>query len=302
MPNIKTIQDYLKNEHLSFSFKGNPQIMVEGFSPLKHPKEKTITWIKEPSKFNIASLKDFKDLLIVTTFEGQTLYKDSHQSFIFCKDPKEVFFMILTAFFQTETYMPGIHPTAVVESNQIGKNVHIGCHTYIGKNVAIGDNVVIKNNVSIEGKVSIGDNTLIHSGVVIGLEGFGFFKNENGNSTRVPQFGGVKIGHDVEIGANSCISRGTLDDTVIGNYVKFDNLSHVGHNVVIEDNCTIILSTLSGSVHIGENSYIGVRSVVKNQVTIGKNCLIGMAAAVTKDVEDNKVVAGVPAKVLRDNG
>lgn len=302
MPNIKTIQDYLKNEHLSFSFKGNPQIMVEGFSPLKHPKEKTITWIKEPSKFNIASLKDFKDLLIVTTFEGQTLYKDSHQSFIFCKDPKEVFFMILTAFFQTETYMPGIHPTAVVESNQIGKNVHIGCHTYIGKNVAIGDNVVIKNNVSIEGKVSIGDNTLIHSGVVIGLEGFGFFKNENGNNTRVPHFGGVKIGHDVEIGANSCISRGTLDDTVIGNYVKFDNLSHVGHNVVIEDNCTIILSTLSGSVHIGENSYIGVRSVVKNQVTIGKNCLIGMAAAVTKDVEDNKVVAGVPAKVLRDNG
>ena len=210
--------------------------------------------------------------------------------------------MILTAFFQTETYMPGIHPTAVVESNQIGKNVHIGCHTYIGKNVAIGDNVVIKNNVSIEGKVSIGDNTLIHSGVFIGLEGFGFFKNEKGNNTRVPHFGGVKIGHDVEIGANSCISRGTLDDTVIGNYVKFDNLSHVGHNVVIEDNCTIILSTLSGSVHIGENSYIGVRSVVKNQVTIGKNCLIGMAAAVTKDVEDNKVVAGVPAKVLRDNG
>lgn len=302
MPNIKTIQDYLKNEHLSFSFKGNPQIMVEGFSPLKHPEEKTITWIKEPFKFDIVSLKDFKDLLIVTTFEGQTLYKDSHQSFIFCKDPKEVFFMILTAFFQTETYMPGIHPTAVVESNQIGKNVHIGCHTYIGKNVAIGDNVVIKNNVSIEGKVSIGDNTLIHSGVVIGLEGFGFFKNEDGNNTRVPHFGGVKIGHDVEIGANSCISRGTLDDTVIGNYVKFDNLSHVGHNVVIEDNCMIILSTLSGSVHIGENSYIGVRSVVKNQVTIGKNCLIGMAAAVTKDVEDNKVVAGVPAKVLRDNG
>ena len=301
MPDIKTIQNYLKNERLKFSFEGNHQMVVEGFSPLKAPKEKTITWIKEPSKFDLTSLKDFKELLIVTTFEGQNLYKESEQSFIFCKDPKEVFFMILTAFFQTETYTPGIHPTAVVESDQIGKNVYIGCHTYIGKNVAIGDNVVIKNNVSIEGKVSIGDNTLIHSGVVIGLEGFGFFKNEDGNNTRVPHFGGVKIGHDVEIGANSCISKGTLDDTVIGNYVKFDNLSHVGHNVVIEDNCYIILSTLSGSVHIGENSYIGVRSVVKNQVIIGKNCLVGMAAAVTKDVEDNKVVAGVPAKVLRDN-
>lgn len=301
MPDIKTIQNYLKNESLKFSFEGNHQMMIEGFSPLKAPKEKTITWIKEPSKFDLTSLEDFKELLIVTTFEGQNLYKESEQSFIFCKDPKEVFFMILTAFFQTETYTPGIHPTAVVESNKIGKNVHIGCHTYIGKNVIVGDNVVIKNNVSIEGKVSIGENTLIHSGVVIGLEGFGFFKNEDGNNTRVPHFGGVKIGHDVEIGANSCISRGTLDDTVIGNYVKFDNLSHVGHNVVIEDNCYIILSTLSGSVHIGENSYIGVRSVVKNQVTIGKNCLVGMAAAVTKDVEDSKVVAGVPAKVLRDN-
>ena len=71
MPDIKTIQNYLESERLSFSFMGNHQMMIEGFSPLKAPKEKTITWIKEPSKFDLTSLKDFKELLIVTTFEGK---------------------------------------------------------------------------------------------------------------------------------------------------------------------------------------------------------------------------------------
>lgn len=302
MPDIKTIQNYLKNERLKFSFEGNHQMVVEGFSPLKAPKEKTITWIKEPSKFDLTSLKDFKELLIVTTFEGQNLYKESEQSFIFCKDPKEVFFMILTAFFQTEIYTPGIHPTAVVESDKIGKNVHIGCHTYIGKNVIIGDNVVIKNNVSIEGKVSIGDNTLIHSGVVLGSDGYGYFKDQNNINQKVPHFGGITIGHDVEIGANTCIDRGTLDNTIIDDYVKIDNLCHIGHNVVIHEQAMVIaLSMLGGSSKLEKKAYLAPSVSIMNQIVIGENSLVGMGAVVNKNVEKNKVVAGVPARVIKEN-
>lgn len=302
MPDIKTIQNYLESERLSFSFMGNHQMMIEGFSPLKAPKEKTITWIKEPSKFDLTSLKDFKELLIVTTFEGQNLYKESGQSFIFCKDPKEVFFMILTAFFQTKTYTSGIHPTAVVESDQIGENVHIGCHTYIGKSVVIGDNVVIKNNVSIEGKVSIGENTLIHSGVVLGSDGYGYFKDQNNINQKVPHFGGITIGHDVEIGANTCIDRGTLDNTIIEDYVKIDNLCHIGHNVVIEEQAMVIaLSMLGGSSKLEKKAYVAPSASIMNQIVIGENSLVGMGAVVNKNVEKNKVVAGVPARVIKEN-
>lgn len=166
----------------------------------------------------------------------------------------------------------------------------------------IGDNVVIKNNVSIEGKVIIGNNTIIHSGVVIGTDGFGYYQNEEGKNIKVPHYGGVVIGEYVEIGANTCIDRGTLDDTVIGNYVKIDNLCHIGHNCVIEDNSSIVaLSMLGGSAEISKNSYIAPGVMIKNQLKIGENSLIGMGAVVTKDVEKNKVVAGVPAKVIREN-
>ncbi|MEG0681856.1 MAG: DapH/DapD/GlmU-related protein [Eubacterium sp.] len=298
---IENFLTFLDQEKIHYSFKGNQAIIIDGFCPLQTPKRNQITWIKKPETFDLKTLADYSDLLVVTTFEGEAIYHDTKQAVLYCENPKEVYFMILTAFFDTEKYQPGIHATAVVESKTIGREVFIGCHTYIGKDVEIGNGVIIKNNVSIEGKVVIGDNTIIQSGCIIGLEGFGFYKNEQGNNTRVPHFGGVKIGHDVEIGPNVVVSRGTMNDTVIGNYVKIDMLSRIGHNVTLEDNCIVIVATLSGSVYVGENSYIGVDAVVKNQVKIGKNCLIGMGAVVTKDVDDMKVVAGLPAKVIRDN-
>jgi len=118
----------------------------------------------------------------------------------------------------------------------------------------------------------------------------------------VPHYGGVVIGQNVEIGANTCIDRGTLDDTIIGNNVKIDNLCHIGHNCIIKDNSSIVaLSMLGGSAIIEENSYIAPGVMIKNQLKIGENSLIGIGAVVIKDVEKNKVVAGVPAKVIREN-
>ena len=111
-----------------------------------------------------------------------------------------------------------------------------------------------------------------------------------------------KIGKNVEIGANTCIDRGTIDDTIIGNNVKIDNLCHIAHNVRLEDNVLVIaLSLLGGSCIIKKDAYIAPCAAVMNQITIGENSLIGMGAVVTKNVEPNKVVAGVPAKVLRNN-
>ena len=165
----------------------------------------------------------------------------------------------------------------------------------------IGDNVFIENNVIIDNKVCIGENTIIHSGVVIGKEGFGYFKNDDGISIKVPHFGGVEIGHDVEIGANTCIDRGTLDDTIIGDYVKIDNLCHIAHNVIIGKRTKITaMSLLAGSSELGDECYLAPGVIVKNQVKIGARCIIGMGAMVLKDVEDQKVIVGSPGKVLRE--
>lgn len=219
-------------------------------------------------------------------------------SFIFCNNPKEVFFTILKEFFKTNEYRDYISPHSVVETKIIGKGVYIGHNCFIGKDVVIGDNVVIKNNVSIEGKVIIGESTIIHSGVIIGTDGFGYFQNREGLNMKVPHYGGVIIGKNVEIGANSCIDRGTLDDTVIGDNVKIDNFCQISHNVVIKDNTLIIgKASIAGSSIIGMNCWIGPHSIISNGLTIGDGCYIGLGSVVLSDLDENVKVFGNPARV-----
>jgi UDP-3-O-[3-hydroxymyristoyl] glucosamine N-acyltransferase len=207
----------------------------------------------------------------------------------------------MSKFFKSEQYNSFISPNSVIETIDFGKNVYIGHNCYIDKNVSIGDNVVIKNNVTIEGKVKIGNNTTIFSGVVIGSDGFGYYQDNNGINTKVSHYGGVIIGDNVEIGANTCIDRGTLDDTIIENNVKIDNLCHIAHNVIIRENSLVIaLSMLGGSSVLERNSYVAPGVMVMNQLTVGENSLVGMGAVVIKNVEKNKIVAGVPAKVIKE--
>ena len=184
----------------------------------------------------------------------------------------------------------------------IGKYVAIGHHCYIGKEVVLGDNVIIKNNVVIECPAQIGNNTIIWSGVVIGTDGYGYFKKEDGINYKVPHFGGVIIGKNCEIGANTCIDRGTLADTVIGDNVKIDNLCHIAHNVNIEDNVMITASVvLAGSSTVKEKVYIAPGAIILNQLTVDKNAFVTVGAVAMKNVHENTVVFGNPARVLRDS-
>lgn len=298
---IKDILRYLDENNLEHKFNGNCNLNINDYSSISNFKNKSITWIKNPETFNKYSFANTSDLLIVSNEIKEMESGNKSINFIFCKNPKEVFFSILNEFFKQEEYIDFISPNSIIETKSLGKNIFIGHNCYIGTDVVIEDNVVIKNNVSIDGKVKIGQNTIIHSGVVIGTDGYGYFQNNEGKNVKVPHFGGVVIGEDVEIGANTCIDRGTLDDTVIGNNVKIDNLCHIAHNVIIKNNCSVIaLTMLGGSVVLKENSYIAPGAVIKNQLVVGENSLVGLGAVVVKNVEDNKVVAGVPAKVIRE--
>lgn len=298
--NTKEIINILDKQNMDYSCNIKAKLSVNGFSPLRALKEGTITWINDNPDYNYENFELFNELIIVSHNKNKTsLEKTKHPCF-FSKDPRSLFFTILEHYYPTEKYESKIDETAIVKTKKIGKNVAIGAYSFIDEEVSIGDNCIIRNHVSIEGRVTIGDYCIIDSGTVMGMAGFGYVKDANGNNKRVPHYGGISIGHHVEIGGNTCIARGCLDNTQIGNYVKIDNLCHIAHNDILKDNVQVIVAGIGGSTTIGENTWVGFHSVVNEGLNIGSNVVIGAGAAVTKDVKDGIVVAGVPAKYMRD--
>lgn len=301
MIGIKNIIDFLETSNIRYRYFGHRNLVIEKYTSIENLRSNSISWIKDVNNIKLFSSEEIKDLLVVSNEFDNNAFKNIN--FIFCNNPKEVFFTILNHFFNKEKVNNYISPNSVIETSNIGMNVYIGHNCYIGPDVKIDDNVKIKNNVSIEGKVTIGKNSILSSGAIIGSDGYGYFQNSEGENVKVPHFGGVIIGDDVEIGANTCIDKGTLSDTKIGSNVKIDNLCHIAHNVIIEENVSVIaLSMIAGSVRLKKNSYIAPSTSIRNQLTIGENSMVGLGAVVVKNVEDNVVVAGVPAKIIKRLG
>lgn len=155
----------------------------------------------------------------------------------------------------------------------------------------------IDPSASINDCVSIGKNVTIKPGCVIGYEGFSFEKNENGGCEHFPHLGGVIIEDDVFIGANACIDRGTLTDTVIGKGTQIGNLVHIGHNVITGENSVICAAaSVHGGAHIEEGAWIAPGARIRDTKKVGARALVGMGAVVVKDVEGEDIVMGVPAR------
>ncbi|KKC39332.1 hypothetical protein WH87_03690 [Devosia epidermidihirudinis] len=182
---------------------------------------------------------------------------------------------------------------------EIGRGTIIGPNTVIGAGVTIGRNAVIGANTTIH-CTHIGNDVVIHSGVRIGTEGFGWL--DFGTSNRkVPQLGRVLIQDRVEVGANSTIDRGALGDTVIGDGTKIDNLVQIGHNCRIGRNCLIAaMSGLSGSTILGDGVLLGGGVGTSGHLTIGSGSVVHGRAAVTKNWPEGSKLAGAPAQDIRD--
>ncbi len=182
-----------------------------------------------------------------------------------------------------------INPTA-----EIGSSCHIGENSVIAAGVKIGDNCIIGAGVNISHAI-IGDNVIIHNGVCIGQDGFGFALN-NGRHVKVPQLGRVIIEDDVEIGANSCIDRGSGPDTVIGGGTRIDNLVQIGHNAQIGKGCVIVSQVgISGSTRIGNYVAIGGQAGIAGHLTIGDGAQIAAQSGVERDIPAGATVCGMPA-------
>jgi UDP-3-O-[3-hydroxymyristoyl] glucosamine N-acyltransferase len=182
----------------------------------------------------------------------------------------------------------------------VGEGVDIGPLTVIESAVQIGDRSVIEARVVIHQGSQIGRRVLIQSGAVIGGQGFGFLSSAAGHE-RVPQVGGCLLEDDVEVGAGSCIDRGSLDDTVVGQGTKIDNLVHVAHNVRIGKHCLIMAGVgIAGSTRLGDGVILAGQSGVSGHLQIGDRARIGGQAGVISSVPADAAYSGFPARPHRE--
>lgn len=177
----------------------------------------------------------------------------------------------------------------------------IGLGNVIEEGVKIGDRVKIGHNNVIHKGTIIGDDVIIGSNNTIGGVGFGYELGENGEYELIPHIGGVIIERNVDIGNNNCIDRAVLGNTIIGENCKVDNLVHIAHGVKLGKHSLVIAnSMIAGSVNIGERCWIAPSTSIINGCVIGSDSMTGMGSVVVKQVEESTLVAGVPAKKLRD--
>ena len=275
----------------------------ENFYPVKNVKPiatadaGSLVFIHNNARLKNELLKNTAARVVICDFipENFEIYVD--KCLLIHRDPKFLFAKLVNTLLAVDnTYE--IHSTAVIHSEAV---VHpkckIGAYCVIGK-CQIGEGTIIHANCNIYDNVTIGKNVIIDSGAVIGAAGFGYVRAEDGFPYQFPQLGGVIIEDDVEIGANTCIDRGALEDTIIRRGVKIDNLVHISHNVEIGRYTYIISQTVvAGSTKIGEKCWIAP-SYIMNKIKIGDNVTVGIGSVVHKSIKSGDTYLGNPAMPL----
>jgi UDP-3-O-[3-hydroxymyristoyl] glucosamine N-acyltransferase len=240
-------------------------------------------------------------ILCKKSMKGQ-LYpnKNKDQIIIFVDNPK-LEFMQIAKKINAQPIKIGISKNSAIADSAV-----IGDNCFIGESVVIGDNCVIGNNTVIESRVNlqncmIGDDCSIKSNSVIGSDGFAFERiPKTLQLEKFPHFGKVVIENDVEICSNCSIARGSLSDTVIEQGTKIDALCHVAHNVHVGKNTELTAGTIiGGSTNIGDNCWLGLNSTVKNKLNIGNKVIVGSGSSVIYNIDDEDIVAGVPARSIK---
>ncbi len=238
---------------------------------------------------------------------------------IIVPDPYVAYAKVANILFPEPVYEHFIAPSAVVAADVIvGKNVHIAANSVIesgvelsdgvyigpgciiGPNVKLGSGTHLRANVTLAKKVIIGERVILHPGVVVGADGFGL-ANEKGRWLKIPQVGTVRIGNDVEVGANTTIDRGAIDDTIIADGVKLDNQIQIGHNVTIGEHTVVAGCVgIAGSTHIGAHCAIGGGTGMAGHITIAAGVQLMGMSMVTKSISESGVYAsGIPIEPVK---
>lgn len=243
----------------------------------------SVCYVKEKKFIDTLS----HDAAAVITTNGLADHIDSSINFIIVDDP------YLAYAKATKVFSAAYNEKNKRVETKFGDDVIIGQNSVINSNCVIGNNVLIHDNVSIYSCTTIGDNSIIHSGTVIGSDGFGYAPTGEGWH-KIEHLGGVKIGKNVEIGANVAVDRGALGNTIIEDGVKIDNKVHIAHNTIIGENTAIAgMSGTAGSVRIGKNCQIAGQVGIIGHIEIADNVTVMAKTLVTKSLKEAGVYSGV---------
>jgi UDP-3-O-[3-hydroxymyristoyl] glucosamine N-acyltransferase len=298
---------------LGGEFEGDPKLRLKAAAGLEDAAPGTIVRVEHPRYLPSAISGAASALLVdaALNVEGKACVRVPHVRLAFAR--------CLELFTPEDAVDPGIHPSAVVdESAEVSEQAYIGplvvvgrrsriaagavihAHTVIGDDCSVGPDSVLFANVVLYQGTTVGARVRLHGGVVLGADGFGYVW-DGSRHRKIPQVGRIRIEDDVEIGANSCVDRGTTTETVIGAGTKIDNLVQIGHNVRTGPHCLIISHVgIGGSATLGTGVVVAGEAGIKDHATVGDGAVVGAQAGVWGDVPPGGRVSGNPARDHRE--
>ncbi|MEN8125854.1 MAG: UDP-3-O-(3-hydroxymyristoyl)glucosamine N-acyltransferase [Bacteroidota bacterium] len=302
---------------LNGEIEGNPEEEVSNLSKIEEGKKGSLTFLANPKYESFVYTTEASIIIVNNSFIPE---KDISVTLIKVEDSYKAFSKLLEYYNQIKLNKTGIEePSFIHKTATLGSHLYVGAFAYIGENVNLGNNVKIYPNVFIGDNVKIDDDTIIfsgakiysesqigkkciiHSGVIIGCDGFGYTPDENGKYQKVPQIGNVIIEDHVDIGSATTIDRATLGSTFIRNGVKLDNQIQIAHNVDVGENTVIAAQTgIAGSTKIGKNCQIGGQVGIVGHLTIGDRVKIQAQSGIGRNLKDDAVVQGSPALPYAD--
>lgn len=288
--------------HISAELKpsASTNAVITGIGTLEHARPDQIAFLANPKYHRQLAVTKAAAVIIDAKYANKA---PPHIALLLRENPY-LGFAKAAALFDHTPKLAGVAASAkVAKTAKLGKNVVIGEGCVVEDHVTIGDGTVLKSNVTVCHHVHIGSNCIIHPGAVVGSDGFGnAWDYDAGGWVKVPQLGGVTIGDDVEIGANSTIDRGALEDTIIGNNVRIDNLVQIAHNVEIGDHTALAAQTgVAGSAKIGKNCILAGKTGVNGHVEICDGVTLTATTCISHTIHEPGIYsAGLPAKSNSD--
>ncbi len=293
---------------LGAELRGDSEVEITGVMGIEEAGPSEITFVANPRYSGLARTTHAAAVLVEPEFAEIPV------ATLRIKNPYYAFARALGYFYQPPDYPPGIHPTAAIDlSAVIGEGAHIAAYVVVGACACIGPRAKLLPHVAIYPGVQIGSDFFAHShaivrencvlgdhvtlenGVVVGGDGFGFAKNNEGRWEKIPQSGPVIIGDWVDIQANACIDRATVGATQIASGAKIDNLVQVGHGSRVGENTLLCAQTgLAGSSVIGKNAILAGQTGVAGHCTVGDGVILTAQSAVSHDVPPGKMISGSP--------